>query len=75
MGDARAGHRAQPGLPGGGNAAAQLNPVKSERSASRINSTAADAKANRDSSAMAVGRHGEHAPGSVELGRIAGGAE
>jgi hypothetical protein len=69
MGDARASHRIQSRLPRGGNAAAQLNPVQSERPTSRINPAAAYTKADRDSSAMAVGGHGDHAPSSVELGR------
>jgi hypothetical protein len=69
MGDPRASHRIQSGLPRGGHAAAQLNPVKSERSTGRINSAAAYAKADRNSSAMAVGGHGDHAPCSVELSR------
>jgi len=72
MGDARASHCIYPDLPRGGNAAAQLNAVKSERSTSGKNSAAAYAKANRYFSAMAVGRHGEHAPISVELGRNCG---
>jgi hypothetical protein len=38
-------------------------------STSRINSAMAYSNVNGDLSAMAIGGHGEHAPGSVELGR------
>jgi hypothetical protein len=72
LGDAGASHCINPDLPRGGNAAGQLNPVKNERSTSRINSAAAYPKANRNLSAMAAGRHGDHAPASVELGRNCG---
>jgi hypothetical protein len=68
MGDAWACHCIQPGLPRGGNATAQLNPVQSKRSTSGINLPSAYSKANRDFSAMAAGGHGDHAPISVEMG-------
>ena len=69
MSDPRASHCLHLNLPRGGNAAAQLNRVRSERSTGGINSTAAYSKANRDLSAMAAGSHSDHAPVSVELGR------
>jgi hypothetical protein len=69
LGAARAGHCIHPDLPGGENAADQLNLVASKTSTSRKNSAVAYSEANRDSSAMAAGSHGEHAPVSVELGR------
>ena len=72
IGGARASHCIHPDLPRGGNAAVQLNRVASERSTSRMNSAAAYSKANVDFSAMAAGRHGDHEPVSVELGRICG---
>jgi hypothetical protein len=72
MSDPRASHCLHLYLPRGGNAAAQLNRVRSERSTGRINSTAAYSKAYRDLSAMAAGSHSHHAPVSVELGRICG---
>ena len=72
IGGARASHCIHPDLPRGGNAAVHLNWVASERSTSRMNSAAAYSKANVDFSAMAAGRHGDHEPVSVELGRICG---
>lgn len=72
MGDARASHRFQLDMPRCGHATAQLNRVKSERSTGRMNSAAVYAHPNRDGSAMAAGRHGGHAPVSVELGRNCG---
>ena len=72
MGDARASHCIHPDLPRVGNAPAQLNWVRNEGTTSRINSAAAYSKANRDSSAMAAGSHGDHVPVSVELGRKRG---
>jgi hypothetical protein len=72
MSDPRPSHCLHLDLPRGGNAAAQLNRVRSERSTGGINSTAAYSKANRDLSAMAAGSHSDHAPVSVELGRICG---
>jgi hypothetical protein len=72
MSDPWASHCLHLDLPRGGNAAAQLNGVRSERSTGGINSTAAYSKANRDLPAMAAGSHSDHAPVSVELGRICG---
>ena len=72
IGGARPSHCIHPDLPRGGNAAVQLNWVASERATSRMNSAAAYSKANVDFSAMAAGRHGDHEPVSVELGRICG---
>jgi hypothetical protein len=48
MRDARASHGIDPGLPRGGNAAGQLNPVKSEFSAGGIDLAAAYSKADRE---------------------------
>ena len=77
MSDPRASHCLHLDLPRGGNAAAQLNRVMSESgseraSTSRINSATAYSNVNRDLSAMAAGSHSDHAPVSVELGRICG---
>ena len=72
MGGARASHCIHPDMPRGGNAAAQLNRVKSERSTRRMNSAAVYSEANLDVSAMAAGSHGDHAPVSIELGRNCG---
>ena len=75
MGHARASHCIHPDLPRGGNAAAQLNRVKDKRSTSGINSAVAYAKANRNFSAMAAGRHATmlHLPSNGDA--IAGRAE
>jgi hypothetical protein len=72
MGHARASHCIHPDLPRGGNAAAQLNRVKDKRSTSGIKPAVAYAKANRNFSAMAASRHGDHAPFAVERGRNCG---
>lgn len=67
MGDARTGHGIQPGLPRSGNAAAQLNRMKSKRAAGGINPASVYTEADRDFSAMDAGRHGDHLPRYVEL--------
>lgn len=72
VGAARASHCIHPDIPRGGNAAAQLNRVKSERSTGRINSAAVYSEADVDVSAMAAGSLGDHAPVSIELGRNCG---
>jgi hypothetical protein len=69
MSNARASHGTQTGLPGGGNAAAHLNRVKSEGAAGRMNAAAAYSETNLDRSAMAAGSHGDHIPVSIRLGR------
>ena len=72
IGGARPSHCIHPDLPRGGNVAAHLNRVASERATSRMNSAAAYSKTNVDFSAMAAGGHGDHEPVSVELRRICG---
>jgi hypothetical protein len=72
MGGARARHRIHPCLSRGGNATNQLNRAENELSSSRKNAAAAYSETNVDSSAMATGRHGDHAPVPVELGRKRG---
>ena len=77
IGTARASHCIHADLPRGGNAPHQLNRVMSESgseraSTSRINSATAYSNVNRDFSAMAAGSNGDHAPVSIELGRICG---
>ena len=75
LGAARASHCIHPDLPHGGDTPDQLNWVMSESgseraSASRINSATAYSNVDGDFSAMAAGSHGDHAPVSIELGRI-----
>jgi hypothetical protein len=72
MGETRPSHCIHPDLPRGGNAAAQLNGVKSKRSTSGINSAVAYPKADRDFPAMTASSNCDHAPFSVELGRNCG---
>jgi hypothetical protein len=70
--DARACHCIHANLSRGGNAPTHLDPMKSERATSRMNSAVTYSKANRNFSAMTARGHGEHAPVSVELGGSCG---
>ena len=77
IGTARASHCLHLDLPRAGNAPHQPKRVMSENGSERastsgVNSTAAYSKADRDLSAMATGSHSDHAPVSIELGRICG---
>ena len=72
MRNPRARHCLQSGTARAGDAAAQPNGVKSEPASGRINAATSYSHAHRDGSAMTTGRHGGHAPVSVELARTCG---